>query len=198
MIAATTVHGEHPGRISVAEAEAFAAERFAAIDADGDERISSDEFNAADMRPPGFMRRGHHRRPWGGGTGPKFDAIDADGDGSISRDELAAARSAGHHRGKPGRDGDGGKPDKAFSLPQNGTPPTPKEQPESRWAVSICSKEAAMKAKVFARLDADQDGFLSQAEFGKPVERLRALDADGDGQVDRDERRLGFRQRGRG
>ncbi len=198
LVSAAAAHGERREPVSITELEARFAERFAAADADGDDRISSDEFSAADLRPLRLMRRGHHRRPWGGGTGPKFDAIDADGDGSISRDELAAARSAGHHRGKPGRDGDGGKPDKAFSLPQSGTPLTSKEQPASRGAVSICSKEAAMKDKVFARLDADRDGFLSQAEFGKPVERLRALDADGDGQVDRDERRSGFRKRGRG
>ena len=160
LIAAPAVHGERRGPISIAELEAHAAERFAAIDADGDERISSDEFNAADVRPPRFMRRGHHSRSKGDGQGPKFDAIDADGDGSISRDEFDAARSAGHR---------GGKPDKA-----------------------------AIKERLFSRLDADEDGYLSEAEFAQPVERLRALDANGDGQVDRDERRSGHRKRGRG
>ena len=160
LLAAGTAHGERRGPISIADAEAHAAERFAAIDADGDERISPDEFNAAGMRGPHFMRRGHHRRPWGGGPGPNFDEIDADGDGSISREELAAARPAGKRRGKP--------------------------------------DNATMKERLFARLDADEDGFLSQAEFGEPVERLRALDANGDGQVDRDERRSGHRKRDRG
>ena len=171
LIAAGAVHSERRGPISIAEAEAHSAERFAAIDADGDEQISSDEFNAADMRPP-FMGRGHHRRHRGGGLGLKFDEIDADGDGSISRDELAAARAAGHRRGKPGRNADGGKRGKR--------------------------DKAARKEKMFARLDADQDGFLSQAEFDKPVERLRALDANGDGRVDRHERRSGFRKRDSG
>ncbi len=132
LIAAGAVHGERRGPVSIAEAETRSAERFAAIDADGDERISSAEFDDADLRR-GVFKRG------------------------------------GHHRGKPRRDGNGGKPDKA-----------------------------AMKEKLFARLDADEDGFLSQAEFGKPVERLRALDANGDGQVDRDERRSGHRKRDRG
>ncbi len=31
----------------------------------------------------------------------------------------------------------------ALSLPQNGTPSTPKEQPASRWAVSVCSMEGS-------------------------------------------------------
>ena len=132
LIAAGAVHGERRGPVSIAEAEARSAERFAAIDADGDERISSAEFDDADLR-------------------------------------RGASKRGGHHRGKPRRDGNGGKPDKA-----------------------------AMKEKLFARLDADEDGFLSQAEFGKPVERLRALDANGDGQVDRDERRSGHRKRDRG
>ena len=55
-----------------------------------------------------------------------------------------------------------------------------------------------MKERLFSRLDADEDGFVSQAEFNEPIERLRALDANGDGQVDRDERRSGLRKRGRG
>ncbi|MYE86463.1 MAG: hypothetical protein F4X31_09530, partial [Gammaproteobacteria bacterium] len=55
LIAASTVHGERRGPISIAEFEAHTAERFAAIDADGDERISSDEFNTADVHPPRFM-----------------------------------------------------------------------------------------------------------------------------------------------
>ena len=169
LIAAPAVHGERRGPISIAELEAHTAERFAAIDADGDERISSDEFNAADARPPRFMRRGHHRHSRGDGRGPKFDAIDADGDGSISRDEFDAARSAAHRGGKPTRDGKGGKPD-----------------------------QAAMKERLFSRLDADEDGFISQAEFNEPVERLRALDANGDGKVDRGERRSGLRKRGHG
>ncbi|MXY05130.1 MAG: hypothetical protein F4171_14005 [Gammaproteobacteria bacterium] len=131
LIAAPTVHGGSRGPISIAEFEAHTSERFAAIDADGDERISSDEFNAADVRPPRFMRRGHHS----------------------------------HSRG----DGRGGKPDKA-----------------------------AMKERLFSRLDADEDGYVSQVEFNEPIERLRALDANGDGQVDRDERRSGLRKRGHG
>lgn len=140
LIAAPAVHGERRGPVSIAQFETYTAERFAAIDADGDERISSDEFNAADVRPPRFMRRGHHRHSRGDGRGPK-----------------------------PKRDGKGGKLDKA-----------------------------AMKERLFSRLDADEDGFVSQAEFNEPIERLRALDANGDGQVDRDERRSGLRKRGRG
>ena len=128
LIFAAAAQAERRGPISLDEAEARAAERFTAIDADGDGSVSADEFNADDVRPPRFMRRG-----------------------------------------KPGQDRDGSKPDKA-----------------------------AMKERLFARLDADQDGFLSQAEFGEPVERLRAMDANGDGQVDRDERRSGHRKRGRG
>ena len=169
LIAAPAVHGERRGPLSIAEFEAHTAERFAAIDADGDERISSDEFNAADVSPPRFMRRGHHRHSRGDGRGPKFGAIDADGGGSISRDEFDAARSAGRLGGKPKRDGKGGKPD-----------------------------QAAMKERLFAWLDADEDGFVSQAEFNEPVDRLRALDANGDGQVGRDERRSGLRKRGHG
>ena len=169
LLAAPAVHGERRGPVSIAQLEAHAAERFAAIDVDGDERISSAEFAGAELGRAPFLRRGHHRGPWRAGAGLDFDAIDADGDGSISRDELDAAKSARHRQGKPSRGGEGGKPDKA-----------------------------AVKEKRFTRLDADQDGFLSPAEFSRPVERLRALDANGDGQVDRDERHSGLGKRGHG
>ena len=165
------VYGERRGPVSIAELEAHAAERFTAIDADGDQRISADEFNAADVRPPRFMRRGHHLRSGAERRGLKFDAMDADGDGSVSREEFEAARSAGHRGGKPRRDGkDAGK----------------------------AAKQADMKERLFSRLDADEDGFISQAEFSQPLERLRALDANGDGQVDRSERRSGVGKRDRG
>ena len=169
LISTAAVHSERRGPVSIAEAEARAAERFATIDADADERISADEFNAADVRLPRFMGRGHHGHSRGRGPGPKFDDIDADGDGAISRDEFKAAKSRSHRRGKPGRHDSGDKANKADR-----------------------------KERLFARLDADEDGYLSLAEFNKPVERLRALDANGDGQVDRSERRSGYRKRSSG
>ncbi len=58
-----------------------------------------------------------------------------------------SAREAGLNEERIGRIADGYEtalePAEALSLPQNGTPLTPKEQPASRGAVSICSMEVA-------------------------------------------------------
>jgi Ca2+-binding EF-hand superfamily protein len=44
-----------------------------------------------------------------------------------------------------------------------------------------------MKARMFERLDENADGYLSPTEF--PPGRLAALDADGNGEISRDELR---------
>jgi Ca2+-binding EF-hand superfamily protein len=53
----------------------------------------------------------------------------------------------------------------------------------------------AMQARMFEHLDADGNGSLSRAEFGRHMERLKALDADADGTVSRDELRAGMAAR---
>lgn len=149
--------------VSIETLESRAAERFAKADADGDGRVTPEEFAAVGMDRRG--RRGEDaRRDGRRGDGPRdrrrsrgpfgdgaFDAADADGDGNLSRDEWR-------------------------ELPR---------------AVAEAARE-----RMFARMDDNGDGVLEAAEFAPNVERLRALDADGDGRLTRREMREGRRRDG--
>lgn len=142
--------------VSIETLESRAAEHFAKADADGDGRVTPEEFAAVRMDRRG--RRGEDaRRDGRRGDGPRdrrrsrgpfgdgaFDAADADGDGNLSRDEWR-------------------------ELPR---------------AVAEAARE-----RMFARMDDNGDGVLEAAEFAPNVERLRALDADGDGRLTRREMR---------
>ena len=94
--------------VSIETLESRAAQRFARADADGDGRITPEEFAAARMdrrgrrgeearrggrRDDGQRDRRRPRGPFGEGA---FDAADADGDGNLSREEwreFAAGRA---------------------------------------------------------------------------------------------------------
>lgn len=150
--------------VSIESLESRAAERFAKADADGDGRVTPEEFAAVRMDRRG--RRGEDaRRDSRRGDGPRdrrrsrgpfgegaFDAADVDGDGNLSREEWR-------------------------ELPR--------------------AVRAAARDRMFARMDDNGDGVLEATEFAPNVERLRALDADGDGRLTRREMREG-RRRDRG
>lgn len=145
--------------ISVAEAEAHRAEIFAGLDSDGDGRISTEEFAAAEV-PRGFrhgMKPPHPMAHERGRDEPDearrearmtarddalFAALDTDGNGTLSRAEF------------------------------------------SHQAMARAMTEG-MQHRLFERADADGDGYLSPEEF--PPRRLAELDANGDGQITRDE-----------
>ena len=147
--------------VSIETLESRAAERFAKADADGDGRVTPEEFAA--VRMDRRARRGEDaRRDGRRGDGSRdrrrsrglfedgaFDAADTDGDGKLSREEWR-------------------------ELPR-------------------AARDAA-RARMFARMDDNGDGVLEAAEFGPNVERLRGLDADGDGRLTRREMREGRRR----
>ena len=150
--------------VAIEDLQARTARRFARADADGDGRVTPEEFAATRMdrggRRAGDADRGARRRDGqaerrrrGGPFGEAaFDAADADGDGQLSREEWR-------------------------ELPR--------------------AARAAARERMFARLDANDDGALEASEFGPGMERLNALDADGDGRLTRREMREG-RKRHRG
>ena len=155
--------------VAIEDLQARTARRFARADADGDGRVTPEEFAATRMdrrgRRGGDADRGSRRRDgetdrrrpagrFGGGAFGEtaFDAADADGDGQLSREEWR-------------------------ELPR--------------------AARAAARERMFARLDANDDGALEVSEFGPDMERLNALDADGDGRLTRSEMREG-RKRHRG
>jgi len=105
----------------------------------------------------------------------RFAKMDTNNDGKITADEVQAAmqaRRAGHmghwgHRRGPG--GPGG-PEGAGMMPPPGGPGGPGFDP-------------------LARLDADNDGKITRAEFGAPADKHFAmLDTNKDGVIDQAER----------
>jgi Ca2+-binding EF-hand superfamily protein len=91
-----------------------------------------------------------------------FAQLDADGDGRLSAEELAAAgRGGGRHGMSRGE--------------------APSQQDAEQ-------RQARMRDRGFARMDADGDGFVSRAEFDEArVSRFNALDANGNSTIDADE-----------
>ena len=154
--------------MDIAEMKAAAGERFAKVDADGDGKVTPEEFVAAEMargeaRGEGRrwrearerrgkemrkrMREGmrEHRREARGMMSEKvFDAADGDADGKLSKEEF------------------GQLPEAARSVAQR---------------------------RAFDRIDADGDGVLTASEMSPRIARLEQADADGDGKISRDEMR---------
>lgn len=90
-----------------------------------------------------------------------FTQLDTDGDGRLSAEELAAA---GRGWGRHGKARDQAQPQ------QN------------------AERQARMRDRGFARMDADSDGFVSRAEFDDVrMSRFHALDANGNSVIDADE-----------
>ena len=158
--------------VDIEQMKAGAAERLAKLDADGDGKVTPEEFAAAQMdrgeargegkrwrearerrakamrkrmREGMRERRGEMRRDRREMlSGPVFDAADGDGDGKLSKEEFG-------------------------QLPQA--------------ARSVAQRRA------FDRLDGDGDGVLTASEISPRIAMLEKMDADGDGKVGREEMR---------
>lgn len=144
------------------------AERALRADADGDARISQAEFvahrvarlTAADADRDGTVTREerqaqsrarHHQR-----AEARFDRLDADSDGRLSREEFTAVRAA--------RVDDAGRPDRAHGRPGHRGPRGGQDRARGDRAPVVIADAQVKAGQAFARLDADQDGFITAAE----------------------------------
>jgi Ca2+-binding EF-hand superfamily protein len=158
-------HAKFP--IDIAEARAAADAAFTALDADGDGVVSRNEFlEAADLQGiwPGHGKRLHglHRMHGRGDAEPRAEARGQWRERRDAMDEALFERLD--------VDGDG-----RLSADEFGSE-------EIRQARSEIKRE-----RLFERLDRSGSGTLSRDEFGWWVDRLEAMDADGDGVVTHEE-----------
>ncbi|MCY4427016.1 MAG: EF-hand domain-containing protein [Halieaceae bacterium] len=154
-------HGKHPP-IDLNELRTRTSERFAAADADSNGKLSPAEFSAYHGAKTKAGGRSH-KNCGGKGAGKGWRKFRGGSDDSVSRQQLR---------------------DQIFDeadLDGNGE--------LSRKEASGMKKAArsVRKRALFAKLDKDKDGMLSEQEFSARVARLNALDANSDGQLSGEE-----------
>ncbi len=154
--------------ISIDAAETRLQERLAALDTDGSETISLSEYEQADT-PLTHRRKPMQRRHRGEGRARH------DGARHVQHAErMQAHREAMQAEVFAIMDSDG---DGAISESEHAAA-------DRREVRSL-----AMKRTMFKRLDEDADGLLQFSELSARLDKLRAADSDGDGQVTREEMR---------
>ena len=177
---------ERPKSIDLSEIKAVEEKRFAAADTDGDGLVSAEEFATVDLRQfSASMRAQGDRGSWKGRTargGQRGPGRDARRQRMEQRRAEIEERLAEHDKRRQeartrdfetaDADGDGQlSADEYDDMP--------------------ATLKATRQHQLFARLDENGDGVLTPEEFPSMVDRLTALDADGDGLVTRDEMRTG-------
>lgn len=136
------------GRVSQAEFVGRRLERLTAADANGDGTVTREELQAR-----GAAHRAQRAEA-------RFARLDADSDGAVSREEFTAARTARADRpmrahGGPGRQG-----------------PRMAAHRADRGPITIAEVQAKTE-QAFARLDADQDGFVTPEEARAGRQQMR-------------------------
>ena len=174
--------GDDSGDLSIEEIEA-AAESLAALDADGDGRLSG-----AELRP----RPARVGSPADIPEGARIFTLPTDADGEVDmadlppqlREFLAPADADG--------DGTASAADIiGLVSARSGEPSEEPEDPEGREAPA--PEESSDRPRVFGplatALDTDRDGTVSEAELESAARSLRLLDRNGDGRLSPDELR---------
>lgn len=136
-------------RLSQAEFVGQRVQRLTGMDADRDGSVTADE------------RRAAMQARMAGRADARFDRLDADDDGAVSRAEFDAAREA---RGEARADR-GPRPMRAHGGPVGGGHGMGhgRGRGEARGPVVIADAQARAE-QAFARLDADNDGFVTAEE----------------------------------
>lgn len=119
---------------------------------------------------------GHH----GGNPGQMLEQIDTNGDGDITRAEADAFRAARFADADANNDG---------VLTQ--------DELTAHHEAERAERRAARQSEMFARMDADGDGVISEAELGgERIDRLfEHVDTDGDGVITEEERETAHENR---
>jgi Ca2+-binding EF-hand superfamily protein len=147
-------------------------------DSDGDRRISRTEFvnrqverlTAMDTNRDGQVtveeRRAAMQARMAARADARFDRLDANNDGVISRAEFEAAREAG----REARADRGVRPMRAGRGPARGQ--RGMARMDARGPIVIAEAQARAE-QTFARLDTDNDGFVTAAEFRAGRQAMR-------------------------
>lgn len=166
------------GGVAIAQQQPQERPHRGAQDADGDGRISQAEFvsgrvtrlTALDANRDGSVAREEVRAGMEARrdemAGHRFDRLDANDDGSISRAEFDAARDARPARGeRAGRPGRGGPRGMGGRMGRGG--------PGAERGPVVIADVQTRLGEQFARLDADHDGYLTQAERQAGHQQMR-------------------------
>lgn len=191
-VAAPSLPGSK-GPVSVAEMKQRTAERFKALDANGDGSVTKAEMGSARGKWAG--KRGEHA---GHGRGELFGRADTDKNGVVTRAEFDAAIAQHSAHGGGGRhammsDADrkarAGEMFKRFDADGNGSiSKAEAEAARARFQQRRGEARDDRRDDRFAKLDSDGNGAVSLAEFNaRDAERIDRLDANRDGQISSDE-----------
>jgi Ca2+-binding EF-hand superfamily protein len=131
-------------KLSALETPAGAIARFSAMDKDKDGKVGKDEFT---------------------GAPPRFKQIDADKDGALSREEIASF--FGSQAGEPAKETPKPKDEPARPKAEPAATPLARFKALDKDGDGRLSKDEFPRPKVFERLDANADGFLTPAEVAK-------------------------------
>lgn len=113
--------------------------------------------------------------------------LDADGDGVVSLQEFQAAGA--ERFAALDADGDGRISAAEFAAGRRGPTRAATDNADGRQAGPRAERMQQFREQRFAKLDADRDGYISRAEFDAPhMARFNALDVNGNGAIDADER----------
>jgi Ca2+-binding EF-hand superfamily protein len=178
--------------VSIVEMKQRTAERFKALDANGDGSVTKAEMDSARGKWAG--KRGEHA---GHARGELFGRADTDKNGIVTRAEFDAAiaqhaahREGGRHAMMSDADREARAGEMFKRLDADGNGSVSKAEAEAAQARFQQRGEARDERRDdrFAKLDSDGNGAVSLAEFNaRDAERIDRLDANHDGQITPDE-----------
>lgn len=188
------------GKIVLDEVPEAGRERFekliARIDKDGDGAVTRREFAAA---APAAGDAARNRHQAGRDGSHFFKQMDKNADGKLTADEVPEERRPMFERLIERGDKDG---DQTLSLEEftavfgrrrPGSPPATAEAKRKKTAQAAA--RGRLPPGLFGAIDADGDGQLDRAEIAAAAQAIRKLDKDGDGTVTEREIRAGAARR---